>query len=58
MHPDEPRLLGSEELQRLASFPDGFAFVGKWDDAVCRIGNSVPPLLARAVAEHVKEHLL
>jgi len=52
-HPDEPRRLSIGELKRIASFPDDFKFLRTWDDAVDRIGNSVPPLFMRAIAEHV-----
>lgn len=58
MHPDEPRLLHIEELQRLASFPDQFNFTGTWLNAVERIGNSVPPLLMRSIARHIRERML
>jgi DNA (cytosine-5)-methyltransferase 1 len=58
MHPDEPRLLNVGELRRVASFPDAFRFVGSWDDAVCRMGNSVPPLFMRAIAEHIRTAIL
>lgn len=58
MHPDEPRLLDTGELQRCASFPDQFLFVGKWSQTVERIGNSVPPLFMRAIAEHIRANML
>ncbi len=58
MHPDEPRLLDTGELQRIASFPDDFKFVGTWSDSVQRIGNSVPPLFMRAIAQHIRETIL
>lgn len=58
MHPDEPRLLNVAELRRVASFPDQFEFAGDWTSAVSRIGNSVPPLFMRAIAEHVARQLL
>ena len=54
MHPDEPRLLSLDELRRVGSFPSLFALVGKFDDGVNRIGNSVPPLLMRSIAAHVR----
>jgi DNA (cytosine-5)-methyltransferase 1 len=43
-----------EEFQALGSFPPPFAFVGTRVDAVDRIGNSVPPLLMRSIARHVR----
>lgn len=58
MHPDEPRLLSTGELQRCASFPDVFNFVGTWSDSVQRIGNSVPPMFMKAIADHIWQHIL
>jgi DNA (cytosine-5)-methyltransferase 1 len=58
MHPDEPRLLNVAELKRCASFPDDFIFAGTWDNAVSRIGNTVPPLFMRAIAAHIRDMLL
>jgi DNA (cytosine-5)-methyltransferase 1 len=58
MHPDTPRLLNTGELQRCASFPDGFEFIGGWSDSVERIGNSVPPLFMRAIARHIDSVIL
>lgn len=54
MHQNEPRDLSREELARAGSFPDAFRFVGSWADSLGRIGNSVPPLLTRSVARHVR----
>ena len=42
------------ECQRVGSFPDAFRFVGNASKAVERIGNSVPPLMMRSVAAHVR----
>jgi DNA (cytosine-5)-methyltransferase 1 len=58
MHPDEPRLLNTNELQRIGSFPDEYKFAGDWMDSVNRIGNSVPPLMMRAIAKHIRQELL
>jgi DNA (cytosine-5)-methyltransferase 1 len=44
-----------DEAARLQSFPDTFSFT---DDAQRRIGNSVPPNLMRAIAEHVRREIL
>jgi site-specific DNA-cytosine methylase len=57
-HPDEARLLDIGELQRIASFPDSFQFVGDWMNAVNRIGNSVSPLFMKAIAEHLRTSIL
>jgi DNA (cytosine-5)-methyltransferase 1 len=58
MHPDEPRHPTEGELKRIGSFPDSFRFVGKYADVLARIGNSVPPLLMKAVAECVRDTIL
>jgi DNA (cytosine-5)-methyltransferase 1 len=57
-HPDEPRRISLSEMKRVASFPDGFQFAGSFRDAWAQIGNSVPPLFMKAVAEHVRGLLL
>lgn len=58
MHWKERRTLTIEELKRGASFPDDFQMCGKFDLQWQRIGNSVPPNLMRAIAEHVKTEIL
>jgi DNA (cytosine-5)-methyltransferase 1 len=57
-HPDEPRLLTISELAVLASFNPPYKFESDWMKTVERIGNSVPPNLMRAIAEHIKIGLL
>ena len=50
IHPHTPRCITVREAARLHSYPDWFRFhVTKWH-GFRQIGNSVPPLLARAVA--------
>ena len=56
-HPREARGLSTGERKRLSSFPDQFQFTD-WKSAVERIGNSVPPLFMRAIAQHVSENIL
>jgi DNA (cytosine-5)-methyltransferase 1 len=58
MHSSEKRRPTVAEFKRIASFPDAFQFVGEWKDKVERIGNSVPPNLMRAIAEHIRRELL
>lgn len=53
MHWSERRWLTMRELARCGSFPDGFAFTDP-AEGVRRVGNSVPPLLMRSVASHVR----
>ena len=45
------------ELKAAASFPQSFNFMSR-KNAVARIGNSVPPNLMRAIAEHIKVEIL
>ena len=42
------------EFQSVGSFPLGFRFGGSREDGIDRIGNSVPPLLMRSIARHVR----
>lgn len=50
-HPTEYRLITIREAARLHSFPDRFIFVGSYTDQAGQVGNSVPPLLAKAIIE-------
>jgi DNA (cytosine-5)-methyltransferase 1 len=54
IHPDCERYLTIAEMKRIASFPDDFKFIGDRKQIVARIGNSVPPNLMKAIAEHIK----
>ena len=56
-HPTECRAISTNERKRIASYPDCFMFTSR-ESATERIGNSVPPNLMRAIAEHVREHIL
>lgn len=53
VHPVEDRLLTLRECARLQTFPDTFLFVGGAASRIKQIGNAIPPLLARTVAEHI-----
>ncbi len=57
-HPDGERYLSIAAAQRVASFPDSYKFTGKYHEAWERIGNSVPPNLMKAIAEHIKINIL
>ena len=57
IHYAHDRCITVREMARLHGFPDWFRFhITKWHGAR-QIGNSVPPPLARAVAESVREAL-
>lgn len=51
IHPNCNRALTPREGARLQSFDDSFAFAGNRSQVVKQIGNAVPPLLGRAIAE-------
>lgn len=53
IHPFVPRCITVREAARLHSYPDWFRFhVTKWH-GFRQVGNSVPPLLAKAVASEI-----
>jgi DNA (cytosine-5)-methyltransferase 1 len=51
------RMLTVREGARLQSFPDWFEFIGAEIEQTKQIGNAVPPLLARAMADSVMRAL-
>lgn len=57
LHPKQDRIISTREGARLQSFRDSFVFYGSKTSQYKQIGNAVPPLLARAIAETLKPHL-
>lgn len=53
LHPQQHRPITHREAARLQSFPDGFKFTGKKIEIARQIGNAVPPMLARKIADQV-----
>lgn len=53
IHPSQDRALSIREAARLQSFQDSYIFKGSKDQQYQQIGNAVPPLLARHIAESV-----
>lgn len=55
LHPTEHRLLHAREACRIQSFPDEYQWGESTYTQICgRLGNSVPPLMMRAVAAAVR----
>ncbi|WP_273429309.1 DNA cytosine methyltransferase [Marinobacter sp.] len=53
IHPELPRVITVREAARLHSYPDWFRFHStKWH-GFRQVGNSVPPMLGRAVAQQI-----
>ena len=57
IHPEHDRAISIREAARLQAFPDDFIFKGPKDSQYQQIGNAVPPLLGRAIAEKILELL-
>ena len=56
-HPIYNRIPSIRESARLQSFPDSFEFIGTRGSKYKQVGNAVPPLLAKAIAEQLKEYI-
>ena len=58
IHPRLNRALTPREGARLQSFDDDFEFFGSRSQIVKQIGNAVPPLLGRAIAEELSRSVI
>ncbi|MEZ4662357.1 MAG: DNA cytosine methyltransferase [Caldilineaceae bacterium] len=57
VHPISDRFLTLRECARIQTFPDDFCFAGTLNQVIVQIGNAVPPLLARAIADNLVKDL-
>jgi DNA (cytosine-5)-methyltransferase 1 len=58
IHPIKPRCITVREAARLHSFPDWFCFDSTTWGGFRQVGNSVPPLLGRAVGVSIKKAII
>lgn len=57
IHPTQARGLTPREAARVQSYPDDYFFRGAYTKTYMQIGNSVPPLLGRAIAQVIKKYM-
>lgn len=57
-HPELNRAITPREAARIQSFDDSFIFYGNKCSVCKQIGNAVPPLLAKAIADRIYETYL
>ncbi len=55
VHPTQNRGLSFREAARLQGFPDQFSFEGNFQEVAQQIGNAVPPPLAKAIGNSLKQ---
>ncbi|MEG0834820.1 MAG: DNA cytosine methyltransferase [Christensenellaceae bacterium] len=57
IHPTKNRAISIREAARLQTFPDSYIFYGSKDSQYQQIGNAVPPILSKAIANKIVDLL-
>lgn len=57
IHPTQDRAISVREAARLQTFPDSFVFCGSKDKQYQQVGNAVPPIMAKSIAEKLAQIL-
>jgi site-specific DNA-cytosine methylase len=45
------------ELKRICAFPDDFILMGSYAQQWARLGNAVPPIMMKMIAESIRDHI-